>query len=368
MIEEALMSFTSALRLKPQDEVSRIAAENLSLKYPDETQVRRKDFARFRLEEGRRMEQMSRLEKALVEYRRSLRLDHSLAEARWAFANVYRMLGYPIKYLMELLLLKNYYQSKDTKVLDDIEVYGSSLQESVSNQWADKLKPFRDPDEVFDQFAIEKSTHTLSLAAVRGEQRVIHPDAAKEFSLSVKDLMLRYDAFTITANELEFESFDTVFRESREAGADFFLILRFFELERSFQIDGELYLARTGSLLKRYSVFRTGNNRIKEALIRFSTQIQESFPLRGALLAREFDRGVINLGTLQQIKEGDSFVIIKKGRLRYKPDSIGFSFEEGDVLGSFIINRTDEFLSEGTIKPLSFFDRINPGDELVLEP
>lgn len=233
---------------------------------------------------------------------------------------------------------------------------------------ADKLKPFRDPDEIFDQFAIDKSTHTLYVAALRGKQRVNHPDAAKEFSLSVKDLLLRYDTFAIKANELEFESFDKVFSESREAGADFFLILTFFESERTFQIDGELYLARTGSLLKRYSVFRTGNDRIKEALIRFSTQIRESFPLRGALLAREFDRGVINLGTLQQIKEGDSFVIIKKGKLRYKPDSIDFSFKEEDVLGSLTISRTDENLSEGTIKRSSFFDRINPGDELILKP
>jgi tetratricopeptide (TPR) repeat protein len=368
MVEEALNSFTSALRLKPEDEVSRIAAENLSLKFPDETRDRRAGFARFHLEEGKKMEQMSRLDKALSEYRRSLRLDHTLAEARWAYGNLYRILGYPIKYLTELLLLKEYYQSRDTKVLDDIEVYSKNLEESVSNQWADKLKPFRDTKRAFDQYAIDKSTHSLLLADLKGRQRVIHPDASRELGLYVQDLLLRYDIFTLKSEVLHSQSFDAVFRQARETGADFFLTLAFSESERSFQIVGELHLARTGSLLKSFSVFRTGNNRIKEALLRFASQVRESFPLRGALLAREFDRGIVNLGTMQQIKAGDVFDIIKKGKLRYSPNSIGYSFEEQDILGSFTVERTDENLSEGSITPSSFFDRINPGDELILKP
>jgi tetratricopeptide (TPR) repeat protein len=368
MVEEALASFTAALGLKPEDEVARIAAENLTLKYPEETAARRAEFAQFHLEEGRRFEQMNRLDKALVEYRWSLILNPESAEARLAYANIYRMMGYPIKYLMELLLLKNHYQSRDTRVLDDIELYQSHLDESVSKKWADKLKPFRNREEVFDQFAIAKSSHSLSLAALQGKSRIIHPGAAEQFSLSEKDLLLRYDTFVLKENELEPESFDIIFRTARESGADFFLVLGYIESERTFQVDGELYLARTGSLLKRYSVFRTGNNRIREALLRLSTQIRESFPLKGALLAREFDRGVVNLGAFQQIKKGDTFNIIKKGKLRYKSDTIGFSYDGEDVLGSFVVDRTDESLSEGIIKPVSFFDRINPGDELVLKP
>ena len=368
MIAEALQAFEQALNEKPEDEISRIAAENLALRYGNETQKERTKFAQYHLKEGRKLEQTNRLEKALVEYRRSVRLDQSLAEARWAFASIYRMLGYPIKYLMELLLLRDYYQSRETKVLDDIEVYTSRVEESVSNRWADRLKPHRDPDKIFDQFAIAKSTHSIYLAVLKGNQRVIHPDAARELGLRVKDLLEWFDSLTIRANGLEFESFDMVFKNAREAEADFFLILRFFESERSFQLDGDLYLARTGSQLKGYSVFRTGNDRIREALTRFSTQIQESFPLRGALLAREFDRGIVNLGTMQQIKVGDTFDIIKKGKLNYKPDTIGFSFEQGDVLGSFTVGQTDENLSEGTITPSSFFDRINPGDEVVPAP
>jgi len=115
-------------------------------------------------------------------------------------------------------------------------------------------------------------------------------------------------------------------------------------------------------------IFRTANERVRNAFLKLASEVEELLPLRARLLTREFDRGVIDLGRLNGVKEEDNFIIIKKGKLRLKNDSIGFLFAESDVLGEFTVTRSDENLAEGIVTKKSFFDRINQGDILIAPP
>jgi hypothetical protein len=287
-------------------------------------------------------------------------------EARLSYARVHRVMGFPLKYLMELIVLRDYYKSRDSRVLDDIEVLQNRYAESVAHRWADKLKPFRNEGELFDQFSIEKRTFSLAVWTESGANRLLHPTADADFSSFLRDLLLRFPAFSLEESDGDGRSFEEAFSAARGAGVDYFILLRYGENERSFVVEGRLYLARTGTLLKEFSVFRTGNNRVREALYRVSEQIRETFPLGGTILAREFDRGLINLGIMEGVATDNEFLIIKKGRLKYRTDRVDFLYQEDDVLGRIRITQTDENLSEGTILPSTFFDRINPGDEVVM--
>ena len=192
--------------------------------------------------------------------------------------------------------------------------------------------------------------------------------ADREFSLYMQDLLMRFDTLNLAGGQVEAGSFDHAFQQAREADTDYFLLFNYNETERSFRVECALYLTRTGSFIREFSVYRTGNNRVKEGLLRISGQIHESFSLKGKILAREFDTGIIDLGTAQRIDKDMEFLIIKKGSLKFRSDEIGFLYREEDILGHFLVSGTDENLSEGKIQPISFFDRINPGDEVILAP
>ncbi len=366
-IAEALNSYNEALRLKPDDEVTRIAAENLSLRFPEKSDSYRRRFARDHLGFGESFAARNHLGKALLEFRRSILLDDELIEARLAYADIHRILGFPRKYLAELNVIKRYYPDYATSdVTDDIEIYAGRLGGRVWDQWANRLDSAREGDIRFNQYSIDKNAYSLAVFHLPARGSMVHLFAERELTLFVEDLLYRKAALSIADGDSGVQSFDVAFEEARSRSADFFLTITYRETERSLEIDGVLYLTRTGSELKRFAVFRTGNRRVADGLARFADQIAESFPPKGTLLAREFDEGLINLGKIDGLEQGQTLLIIKKGRLLYRSDEISFRYQEEDVLGRLELTRVDENIAEGTIVPASFFDRINPGDELIV--
>ena len=59
---------------------------------------------------------------------------------------------------------------------------------------------------------------------------------------------------------------------------------------------------------------------------------------------------------------------MKKGSLSLRPDAVGFSYREADVVGSLTVSAVDEKVSEGVLKQKGYFDLMNPGDEVLLQP
>jgi hypothetical protein len=80
------------------------------------------------------------------------------------------------------------------------------------------------------------------------------------------------------------------------------------------------------------------------------------------------NKGLLNLGRREGVKTDDRFLIIKKGKLQLSTQGIGFSYREEDVLGELSVTSADENLAEGLVKSKSFFDLINPEDELIVQP
>jgi hypothetical protein len=158
-----------------------------------------------------------------------------------------------------------------------------------------------------------------------------------------------------------------MYRSARESGSDYFLELSVTEMSRAFDITVNLYHAGTGRLLSTFHTYRTVNNRLQDGLLSIATSVSASLPLRGTLLQKKFDTGLIDLGGIDGIKKGDVLSIVKKGSLQLAKDAVGLSYPNESLVGTFTVTRVDDLISEGTLAKNGFFDLINPGDSLIMK-
>lgn len=348
----AISSLSAALQARPDDEIARLAQEATAMESLPMDDAQRKKMAAFHLAQGRSLEGKSFLEKALAEYRRALILDATSKDSRIAYARIYRSLGFPDKYLSELQVLAKL-GVKDTFVQDEIEGLTSDLADTISRLWG------------YDQHNLERTRYTIPVYTLATANRLTHPLASDDVARYFATFLGRYDAIAVPTGQPGVAGFDDAFRAARSADTDYFVILAVDEAERSFSATADFYLSRTGARIGSFAAFRTGNDRVRDSLMRLSGQIADLLPVRGTLLVRKYGQGVIDMGTLQGIKKGDKLVIVRQGGVRLQPDAPGLFYNEKDVVGDFAVTGPDEGVSEGNVTGRGYFDYVNAGDQVV---
>ena len=348
----AAASLAEAVRLRPADELARIALEELALRrLPLDSPVRRKAAAEH-LKQGRLLEGHNFLDKAQFEYRRCLLLDPESREGGLAFARLLKVQGYPVKYLRYLQRLVDQ-GAAGTAVLDAIEITSSETEGGPAAAW-----------EV-DQYALEVRPFRVALYTLPPRNQVLHRDAGPDLVSYATRILERNERLQVLEEAPVAAGFDEAFRRARQKGADWFLLLQVDESERSFSARLELYLARTGTRLQELQVFRTGNDRVRDALLRLVSRFESLLPAHGRLLERRFDQGLVDLGRASGIRDGDELLVVRKDRVQLANDRIGLRWRDEDLLGVFVVTRADENLSEGRLESRSPFDQVNPADEVV---
>jgi hypothetical protein len=159
--------------------------------------------------------------------------------------------------------------------------------------------------------------------------------------------------------------FDQAFRAARTAGNDYFAILALDEADRSFSATVDLYLARTGAKIASFAAFRTGNDRVRDSLMKLASQVADQLSPKGTLLTRKFGQGVIDLGSFQGVKKDDALVIVRRGRVQLRSDAPGLSYNENDIVGDFHVTGLDEAVAEGNVTGRGYFDYVNSGDQVL---
>ena len=350
--EQGIRSLAQALRLQPDDEIARIVLENIALNELPINDPIRERYAAYHLERGALFRERNFLDKALMEYRRALRLQPEAKEPRLQYAELHRLMGFPEKYMKELEVLRELGYT-DARILDDIEIIGATRYDSVSAQWE------------IDQYGLDRKRFSIALYHLMPATRELHPFAGQAAAAYLHDLFQRYPTLEILQTTLNVNSFESAFREARSLGSDYFLLMHIEESERSFTTVLEQYLTSTGKRLRTYSVFRTGNDRVQDNFNILADRVFEALPLRGNLLGRQFDLGVIDLGGYDELDTGQELSIVRKGKVSLRNDRIGVTADERDILGTFTVKALDETISEGTVAKRSFFDLINAGDEII---
>ncbi|MBN1834807.1 MAG: tetratricopeptide repeat protein [Spirochaetales bacterium] len=355
-VPEAINSLARAVQVRPDDEIARFALENLAIdELPINDPVRQK-YGRHHLERGRLFEERNLVSRALVEYRRSLLLDPESKESRLEYGQVYLTLGYPAKYRQELQVLKDAGHT-DSVILDDMEIIDSQSWDQVSSRWG------------VSQYQLDdKRRVKVSVFHLRAESREMHPGAGSVAARVLSYLLRRYDALDLPQESREVEDFEQAFAAARESGSHYFVTVVVEESERSFTVRLGQHLTGTGKRVAADRVYRTGNDRVLEALDTLARRFAERLPVKGTLLERRFDQGIVDLGRLDGLENGDSLLIVKKGSIRLDHTAIAYSFDASDQVGEFTVTTVDENVAEGTVAKRDFFDLINPGDELLFPP
>jgi tetratricopeptide (TPR) repeat protein len=351
--QEAITVLSTALSVNEEEEFIRAILEETLISSTPLEDPRRARWASWHFASARNYRTRNLTDQALFEYRRGLRLN-PFAQDRREYAEALRFTGYPSRYLEELKFLKEQGMS-DIQLNDAIEAYGSLLSNALFKQW--NVNPVE----------LAERHWKVAVFSLEGQSSFVHADAGEVAASVIKDL-LNHDRNITPANlQLRQPSFSQAFRQARESGSDYFMLVSVTENERDISIKGELFTARTGSPAANFYTYRTGTGRLRDASKGITEQLSAALPFRGRLLIRRQGQALINKGKADGVKPNAVYDVVKKGRPQIANEGIALLYSVDELVGKLTITNVDEEIASGTLARVGFFDRIEAGDEVVLQ-
>jgi len=350
---DAITVLSTALTINEEDEFSRAILEETLISTTALEDPRRARWAVWHFNKARNFRQRSMIEQALFEYRRGLRLN-PFAQDRREYAELLRLQRYPARYLEELRFLQDQGMA-DLPLNDAVEAYNALLSQAIFRQW--QVNPVE----------LAERHWKVAVFSLAGQSSFNHADAGPVAASVVRELLV-HDRNIMPMNmDMRQVSFSQAFRQAREAGADYFMLVSVTENERDISIKGELYVGRTGSPAGTFNAYRTGTDRLRSASKGITDQLSASLPQRGRLLIRKQAQALINKGKADGVQAGAVYDVVKKGRPQIANEGIGLVYSPDELVGKLTINNVDEEIAIGVLERNGFFDRIEPGDEVILQ-
>jgi len=350
---DAITILSNAISINEDDEFVRAILEETLISSTTIEDPRRVRWAFWHFEKARNYRSRSLFEQALFEYRRGLRLNPDASDRR-EYAELLRLQGYPARYLEELRFLQD--QGKaDRPINDAVEAYSSLLSNALFRQW--QVNPID----------VAERHWKVAVFSLAGQSSFKHADSGYVAASAVRELLVHDRNIQPMNLELRQTTFSAAFRQAREAGADYFLLVSVTENERDIAIKGELFVGRTGSPAGAFYAYRTGSDRLRGATKGVTDQLSAALPLRGRLLIRRQGQALINKGKADGAASGAVFDVVKKGRPQTANEGIALIYSANEIVGKFTIDNLGEEISSGTLARNGFFDSIEAGDEIILQ-
>jgi tetratricopeptide (TPR) repeat protein len=349
---DAISVFSSAAGIAPDDEFIRAALEELLITGTGLEEQGRRRWAGWHFNRAKDYRARNLSGEALFEYRRGLRLNPYARERR-DYAEILRLQGFPARFMEELRFMQDLGLG-DQGIDDAVQTYNSYLSTALYRRW-----------EV-DPLLITKRHWNLAVFSVASQSAFYHVDAGAVVSAYLKDILSHDRNIAPMELELRQASFSSAFRTAREKGADYFLVVSVTESERDISLTGELFVGRTGSPAGTFRAYRTGPDRLRNAVRNLLEQITAALPFRGELAVRKAGNALIDKGRADGVKAENIYDVVKKGRISVRNEGIGLSYAQDDVVGSIAVSEADEEVASGALTRSGFFDRIEAGDEVIL--
>jgi tetratricopeptide (TPR) repeat protein len=358
---EACAALDTVLAINEEDEFARALLEEALLQSTGIEDTARARYAAWHFRRAADFRRRNLSDEALFEYRRGLRLDPYAAERR-DYAELLRLKGYTGVYVDELLFIKETDamadEAADNAVDDAIETYAALNHEALT------LK---------HQIGIEELTRhwKIALYAIDTENApssAYHADNAVVAAVYLKDTLTHDRNIAPSDTAVRRSSFADAFRDSRARGDDYFLVIAIDENERDLLLKATLYASRTGTELMTFTAYRSGENRLRNAVRAVTGRLNAALPFRAALIRRSANTAVIDKGRMDGIQADAEYEVVKQGVAEIATDGIALRYPESAVAGTFQAAQIDEEVSEGTLTRRGFFDRIAVGDEVILQP
>ena len=350
---EALTVLSTAITINEEDEFIRAILEDTIISSTSLEDPRRARWASWHFNRARDFRTRNMIEQSIFQYRRGLRLN-PFAQDRREYAELLRLRGYPARFLEELRFMQDLGMA-DRSMNDAVETYSALLSNAVFRQWQ------VNPVELMERH------WKVAVFSLTGQSSFFHADAGPVAASVITELLVHNRNIMPLNLEIRQASFSQAFRQAREAGADYFMLVSVTENERDISIKGELFTGRTGTQAGTFYTYRTGSGRLRSASMGIIDQLSNAMPQRGRLLIRRQGEALINKGRADGVMTGAVFDVVKKDRPQIANEGIALVYNPDELVGKLTITHADEEIAVGTLERNGFFDRIEPGDEVILK-
>ena len=355
--DEALQTWSTGLKINPQDEFMRWQLELICRKNLGFNDARRKEWALYHVENASQYQTRYDKAGASYEYQRAILLDPKNQKARLEYANMLEMDGLHEMYLNQLSFIqKSSEDALDVNMKDTIEAYNSLLYDTLAKQWK------------IDTFYLDKIRWNIAIFYEENNNNasLYHVDSNRILAQAASDIFSGVAITSVKTQITPISGFSEAFKNARKNNFDYFIIINSVEGQDDIIFNATMYSGRTGTETFKESYYSTGNNRLSLVLRRFRNSVLEKLTVKGKILARNGKLLLVDLGKVENISDGAEFKIIKKGAIKTADSGIGLFYKDSDVLGNLVISKTGEEVSEALITEHGFYDKINVGDEIVL--
>jgi tetratricopeptide (TPR) repeat protein len=351
-VEPAIEAYVSGLQIFPTDEVMRSGMEKLVLEKIAPEDLRRKNWAEYHVKKAENNAELFYTDAALYEYRRALRISPFDTEVRKKYAELLLKNNLYESYLAQMKFI--FQTDKSREVKEAVESYTSLLRTSLENRWGKNT------------LTLNKNRVKLGLYCFSQNPQLLHPELEYIVSLALKDHFTSIPYFAIKDNPEYVSGYTQAFRYARNSGDDYFALISAEESERELVVELKLYSGRTGNEAKSFKVYRTGNDRFANVLLKVAEKIKEDFPIRGKILDRKDSVVLLDSGYYDGLKSEQILTVVKGGRLYTQDSGVGLMCNPQDIYGTVKVTKVEENLSQGVFSRKGFYDRINAGDEVFV--
>ncbi len=372
---DAIETWLLGLDAVPDDEIMRAAFELSVLRTLPLEDPRRADWAKFHIQKGAEHAKRYSGRAMRYEYQAALRLDPHSFRARNAFSNLLRAEGYSENYLSQMrfiqeneILQSGIHALKDegkridaedekfalVKLSDTVEGYESLLENTLARKW--DVNPF----------FLDKRRWNLRIYYTDSSAPLAHPELSRVAAEHLCVLFGGVLGQSVEISARPARDFSAAYSDAYKGGFDYFLILDASEDERVLKFDAAMYSGRNGTEAKKFSTYKTGNDRYASSLLNLRSAILGSLPIRAKILNRSGKDILVDIGRTEGMTVGAKFAVIKRGALRTADTGVGVSYSEENFLGTVTLSNVGEDISEGVLGDTGFYDLVNARDEIVL--
>lgn len=386
--EDALLSFETGLDVNPQDEILRLALEQLVASYLPLEDERRTSWAGYHKDKALEYARIYDAPSERFEYQKALSIAPLDIQLRQNFAdmlereNLYEFYYEQLKFINQNKNTRNSFESTNQNANQNL-IQNSSVQQNQNSQGNRKTAAqIKNEDTMealenlmkynlsakwnVEPFYLDKTRWNIGIYFEKKPVQLFHSDLEEIIANAAKDVFDGVASTSVNVMTESIDGFADAFRNARENNRDYFVILTASETERSVRIDANVYSQRTGTLTSSIHIYRTGNDRIAKSLRSFRQSVLDILPIRGKILKTSGTTVLIDLGKNDGIENGAQFDLVKKGSIVTNDSGPGIFYKSNAFLGTVNLTRVNEEISEGEYTKNGFYDTMNVGDEVVL--
>lgn len=356
----ALTSFSTGLSINPQDEIMRLAMEQLIAETVKIEDSRRTEWAKYHTQKAAEYKRNFNGPAERFEYQQALVIDPLNIPARQSFADMLERDGLYELYLYQLNFIKDNETrgakrtDRQIKNDDKVEALESLMQNNIAHKW--NVEPFY----------LNKNRWNIGIYYIKNPVQLFHADVERVLSQAASDIFSGVAETAVTVVSEPVTGYGDAYRLARSKSQDYFIVLKVDETGRSICLDADMYSGRTGTKTKSFHIYRTGNDKVASALQRFRSGVLDILPIRGTILKSASGQLLVDLGKSDGLVKNSVFDVVKKGKVYTKDSGPGITYKEEDIVGTFTVESLGEEICSGPYKKKGFYDMMNVGDEVVL--